>query len=332
MKSSSLSLGTATGLFLTVALSACGGGGSDAPAPSPSASATVFTQTDAKNVAGLGLATSQLMLIQTQLEQVFIGGLLQSLSSAAASGSLSPASASCASSAGGSGSFIVSQIKAGTYVGYKINDSFDITFNACKFAGSTVSVNGKFSLVSLGNYANLSVNSVVDYRVTTTNLELNNTSLRFRSSGLQTVKFDTTTGGTGAADVTLAVGSGRSIGIFNSSTALSPGFTWTLSSGSTINAKLTNANFAFYLNGDVSSATSSGAVPLSFATTTTLTGPYSTSALYPTAGVMRVKEPSMNLLTETSYQGATATVKADTNRDGVLDLTFTTTTQALGTP
>ncbi len=333
MKNFSGPLGTTASLFLVVALSACGGGDGAPPTVTPVAkNPTVFGQNDAKAIARLGLATSQLMLIQTLLEQEYIGGLFQSLTTASANGSLSPTSSSCASATGGSGSFTLSQVKAGTYVGYKINDSIEITYNACKFATSSIVINGKFSLVSLGNYANLSAISVVDYRLSTTNFEINSSALRFRSSGIQAARYDTTTSGAGAADVTVSVQSGRSVELFSSATATTPVVTWTISPSAAVKAKLTSANFTFSMNGDISTATASGGGPLSFTTITPLTGPYSTSALYPTSGIMRVKEPAVNLLTETTYQGSTATVKADTNRDGVLDLTFITTAQELGTP
>jgi hypothetical protein len=341
MKLSSVSLGTTTSLFLAVALSACGGGGdapsvatpvASAPAPAPSVSPTVFSQDTARLLAGLGLSTAQLLHLQTLQEHTLIGGLFQSLTVGAASGSFGPTSATCASSAGGSGSLTVSETKSGTYVGYKVGDSLSVTFNACKFASSTIVTNGRFVVVSRGNYANLSPNSVVEYSVTTTVFDISigsgSTTAKFRSDGVQNAKFDTTVGGTSAPDVTVAVGSGRAVASYSPATAPVPSITYAMSPGVVINAKLTAAsNFAATLNGALSANTSTVTIPLLFATNPALTGPASTTL--PTAGILSVKDTGANLQTETTYLGSIATVKADTNRDGILDLTFNTTPQAL---
>jgi hypothetical protein len=356
MKLSSLSLGTTTGLFLAVALSACGGGGSDAPAaaapvsvtPTPAATTpvavtptptpSVFTQNDAKLAAGLGLSTAQLVYLQAQQEQGFIGGLFQGLTGGNASGSFPATTVSCASSAGGSGTFTFGETKSGTYVGYRVNDSQTLSFNACKFASSTVVVNGRYALVSRGNYVNLSSNSAVEYSVTTTDFDISigtgTSAAKFRSNGIQTAKFDTILGGVNAPDVTLAVVSGRATAFFSPATALSPSFSFAMNPGMGINAKLTAAsNFAISMDGGLSGVFSAGSVPMLFATSSALTGPFSaTAGLLPTAGTMRVKDTALNLQTETTYLGSIATVKADTNRDGILDLTFNTTPQALMTP
>ncbi len=353
MTLSPLSLGTTTSLFLVAALSACGGGGdtpavttpattavtpattppvTTAVAPVPSSSPTVFTQNDAKLVAGVGLSTAQLVHLQTQQEQVFIGGLFQGLTVANATGSFGPATATCASSAGGSGSFTISETKSGTYVGYKISDTQTISFNACKFASSSIVMNGRYTLVSRGNYANLSPNSVVEYSVTTTDFDISvgsgTSTIKFRSNGVQTAKFDTTVGGLNAPDVTVTAVGGRTVASFSPATSLSPSLSLAMNPGMVINAKLTAAgNFAVSADGGLSGSTSSGTVPLLFATSTALSGPAST--MLPTAGTMRVKDTALNLQTEATYLGAVATVKADTNRDGILDLTFSTTPQAL---
>jgi hypothetical protein len=343
MKPSSLSLGTTTSLFLAVALSACGGGGGDAPvaapapapAPAPAVNAAVFTQNDARLLAGLGLSTAQLVYLQSQQEQLFIGGLFQGLTVGTASGSFAPTTVSCASSAGGSGSLTASESKSGVYVGYKTNDSQTISYNACKFASSSTVLNGKYTLVSRGNYSNLSPNSAVEYSVTTTDFDIsigNGTStFKSRSNGVQTAKFDTTVGGQSAPDVTLAVASGRTVASFSPATSLSPSFTFAMAPGMALSAKLTAAgNFATSLDGGLSMTFPTGTVPMLFGTSPVLTGPASTTL--PTAGVLRVKDTGLNLQTETTYLGAIATVKADTNRDGILDLTFNTTPQALLTP
>jgi hypothetical protein len=276
--------------------------------------------------------------LQAQQEQGFIGGLFQALTVGNASGSIPLTTVSCASSTGGSGTFTFGETKSGTYVGYRVNDSQTFAFNACKFASSTVVVNGRYTLVSRGTYANLSVNSAVEYSVTATDFDISigtgTSTSKFRSNGLQTAKFDTILGGANAPDVTVAVISGRTAAYFAPATALSPSLTLAMTQGTGINAKRTAAStFAVSLDGSISASTSAGTVPMVYITSPALTGPFSTTAgLVPTAGTMRVKDTALNLQTETTYLGSIATVKADTNRDSVLDLTFNTTPQALLAP
>lgn len=343
MKQSPLSLGTTTSLFLAVALSACGGGGDSpapapapvttAPAPAPAPGAAIFNQETVRLLAGLGLSSAQLLHLQTLQEHTLIGGLFQSLSTGTASGSFPTTTASCVSSAGGSGSFTVTETKTGVYVGYRVGDSMTLNFSACKFASSPTVLNGRFNLVSRGNYANLSPNSAVEYTLTTTVFDTSigsgTSTAKLRSNGVQNAKFDTTVGGPNAPDVTVSVGGvGHSVASFSPATATAPSITYAMVSGMGINAKLTaSSNFAAAMNGNLSASTSTVTIPLLFATSPALTGPASTTI--PTAGILSVKDTGVNLQTETTYLGSTATVRADTNRDGILDLTFNTSTQAL---
>jgi hypothetical protein len=312
-------------VLLASLLSACGGGGSSTPAtPAP-----IFGQAEAKSVAVLGLLTSELVFGQIQSEPSFFANYIVGYSNGVASGSSSAAVFSCATASGGSGTYSAATNKSGVYVGLKPNDKITLSFNACNLGGTGLVLNGGAVAVSNGTYANLPSNALVQFALTTTNMDFGSTTSKTRSNGVQSVVYDSTISAN-LPLITSTATSNYSVAYFNPASASAASLIYTLNAGASVVSKLLAANtFSSKLDGLVTYTTTSGNVGLNFNTITPLTGSLVSGRPIPTAGVLRVKETSVNLLTETSISGSTATVKADSNGDGTLDLTFATTYTAL---
>jgi hypothetical protein len=195
--------------------------------------------------------------------------------------------------------------------------------------GTGLVLNGGAVAVSNGTYANLPSNALVQFALTTTNMDFGSTTSKTRSNGVQSVVYDSTISAN-LPLITSTATSNYSVAYFNPASASAASLIYTLNAGASVVSKLLAANtFSSKLDGLVTYTTTSGNVGLNFNTITPLTGSLVSGRPIPTAGVLRVKETSVNLLTETSISGSTATVKADSNGDGTLDLTFATTYTAL---
>jgi hypothetical protein len=320
-----------TALLLALSVAACGGGGGGGTATIATPTTKIYGQTDAKTVAGTGLLTSELLFAQVQIEQAFFGGFIQGFSTGVASGSASASTLSCVSAGLGSGTLTVSTTKAGVYVGLQTNDSVNITFNACDFGGNGLVLNGNTVLVSKGSYANLPINFSVLYSLTTTNFDMIFGGVKNRSNGVQNVAFNATVAGVAFPEVTSTVATSYSLESYSSSTAKVPAITFKLNTGTVVYAKYSSTNaFVSKLDGGVTGTpTTSGAVPLIISTPTPLAGTLTGGRPVPTVGVFRVKGVDLNLQTETTVQGISAVLKADSNGDGTLDLSFNTTYSAM---
>jgi hypothetical protein len=330
MKSFYIRLQFASTTLLASLLSACGGGGGDAPAPAPVAATTkIYGQVDAKAVAGLGFLTNEFLFLQTLSEHAFFASLIQGYSTEAASGSSPAVTESCATGGVGSGSITVSTSKAGVYVGLQTNDSLSFAFDACDF-GDGVLLGGNAVIVSKGNYANLPANFLVQYGLTTNNFDINLGKEKLRSNGVQSVKFDGTVAGTSYPEVTSTVGTSYAVSLFSPLTTPVPKLAIGFNAGASLYAKYTATNtFVSKVDGVITASTSTGDVPLSLSTAVPLSGSVTGGRPIPTAGTLRVKSAVLNLQTETMVQGTSAQLKADSNGDGTLDLTFNTTYIAL---
>jgi hypothetical protein len=299
-------------LLLVLLLAACGGGGSSTES-SPSAQ----TRAQAQAVAGLGLIVAESLFFQVQLEQSFFGNYIAAYSATAASGSSGPIVTLCA----GSGSITTTVSKAGQYVGLRTNDTIELAFNACTDDPSLL-LNGNAVLVSKGDYASLGTNFVVEYTLNTSYMDFSFDGIRTSSSSTQDVKFDTRVDGANFPEITATVLVPSSLAYYTPTSATTPYFAFALTNPTFFAKQTPHNTFINKLDGEVTVISNAGAVPLSFTTVTPLSGAVVFDYLEPSGGVLRVREASSNMLTETAINGSLAKVKADSNGDGVFDFSF----------
>jgi hypothetical protein len=336
MKKTSSTFRSTVSVGLLSLVSACGGGGGDsAPAAQPAVVKTpvIYGQEDAKVIAGLGLVTVELLTMQLQIEQAFFANFLQSFTTGTPSGSSAPVVVSCVLPTGGNGSITVSVAKAGVYTGLKAADSVDLTFNSCTLGGTTLMLNGRAVMTPSADYANLGANFAVQYKLTTSNFNMTDFGSggeQLRSTGEQLVKYDATVAGPGYPDVSTVISKSYTLSHYPTSTSSAADIAYTLSPLVSVSQKQTaSGTFTSRVAGDLSVDGANGPVFMSFLTLAPLTGNMVAGRPLPTAGVLRVKDTGSNLLTETTIQGLSATVKADSNGDGTLDLNINTTYVAL---
>lgn len=325
-------------LGLLVAACGGGGGGGDAAPATSTASASVstsktYSQTEANSVAALGLLTGELLPLNLALEHGFFANFLQGLSTGIPAGSSPPVVVPCSSTAGGNGSLTVSVAKNGIYAGLKPTDSIDMTFNSCTFAGTSLMLNGRAVLTPTADYVNLTANFVVQYNLTTTNFNITNFAaggLQIRSHGSQLVNYDATAAGPGFPEISSVATTPYSLRYFSSSTSAEPFLTYTVSPlASMFNATTSSNTFTSRLDGNFAARSSTEEVFLALFTLSPLKGNLTTGRPLPTSGVLRAKDTGLNLQTETTIQGLSALVKADSDGNATLDLSFNTTYLAL---
>jgi hypothetical protein len=341
MKTNSSFVRSAICLGLMALVSACGGGGGDstpvaqqsAVVAAPVKAPVIYGQEEAKTIAGLGLVTVELLAILLKVEQAFFANFLQSFTTGTPSGSSAPVTVSCVLPSGGNGSITVSVAKAGVYTDLKASDSVDLTFNSCTLGGTTLMLNGRAVMAPSADYANLGANFAVQYKLTTSNFNMTDFGSggeQLRSSGEQLVKYDTTVAGPSYPDISTVISKSYTLGHYPTSTSSAVDIAYTLSPLVSLSQQQTaSGTFTSRVAGNISVDGPSGSVFLNFLTLTPLTGNMVEGRPLPTAGVLRVKDTGLNLLTETVVQGLSATVKADSNGDGTLDLNFNTTYVAL---
>lgn len=321
--SSTFSVKRSVACLAIVGLSACGGGGGTTALP---VLVTPYSQSDVKAAAATGLLLVSISASRAQAEQAFFAGVLQGFINAPAGGSLAATIIPCVLNGVGSGSFTASVTRAGIYAGLRTNDTLNLTFNSCTFGGATgLTLNGSTTLTSGNTYTSLAPAFLVQYNVVTTNFDFITATGKIRSNGSQSVTFDATAAGTSLPEIaTLAGSAGQSSSLFSPAAASLPSITNTLRSGGAIYSKLGTGNtFISGVNGVIDVATNAATQSFTLATNTRLSGSNASGSAVPTAGNLSSKNNTLNLQTIVSIQGLNATVQADTNQDGTLDSTTT---------
>jgi hypothetical protein len=332
---------TAT-LIAMSALVACGGGGGDAPATTPApvntatpppaggaATTAIYTKDDAEDVAGLGFLASELITQRAQIEQPALAYFAQGfLSSKTATGSSVPTTVSCATASGGSGTLTATVTKSGTYVGLKTNDKIDVSFNNCNYGAGDV-LNGRLVATSQADYADLGASGTgfkFNFQLASINYQQALSTTRIVSNCVQNVQFDATASAN-YPKLTSSTASICSTKFFTPALATTASLEITLNMGATVTSQFTSAgaNYSSTVDGAIALSVPPETISLILATPVPVTGAVTSGRLVPAAGVLRVKDFDANLQTESTVQGSMVQVKADTNRDGTLDLTFSTT-------
>lgn len=326
-------------------LAACGGGGGTAPTavqsfgdtvatPAP-VTPTVYTTEDAKAIASLGLLSMDGLTRHLPLDVAFIAGFIQaeSKNSVAYGSTSTPFVNSCANG----GNITLSVTKASATANVKTTDTYDVTFNACKFGNGAYQMDGRSVAKPSADYTNLpDLNFLVGYRVTNTNFTFTNIGpgFRYQSNGETKVTFDAQSNGANVnfpAITSIAV-TPYSYKFFLQPTDIIASVHHSFVPLASIYHKTTATDtFASSLSGSMTMTAGGSSIKLAISTPTMLTGNVNLALnrAVPTAGVIRTKDEIENLQTETSIQGVGAVVKADSDGNSTLDLTLNTTYTAL---
>jgi hypothetical protein len=337
MKLSNTFILRTTALAIASVVVGCGGGGGTTTASTTTTVAPrVFTSSEGKLVAGLGLLTVDALSSYAQVEQSFFANLIQGLSAAGSTpiGSSPSVTIPCASGGSGSGSFSAGVSKSGVYVGLKTNDTVNLSFSSCALSGTGITLNGQAIITATADNLNLGPNFLAQYRLTTSNFEISVASCKFRSSGTQNIRYNATAAGGSFPDLASTVTSNYAFSFFNPTSAAVATVSLNLNPSSVLNYKVSTSNtFVTSFTGSVQSTTQSGTTSSTISATTPLSGPWTQTAgrSNPTSGVLNVTDVTLNLATSTTIQPVAVFVKFDSNGDGSLESTYTTSYTALTT-
>ena len=335
MKFSSTLIHRTSALALASVVIGCGGGGGGTN--TTNAAPRVYTQTEAKPVAGLGLLTVDVLSGYTLAEQGFFANFVQGFSAAGSTpiGSSPTVSIPCASGGSGSGSFTIGISKSGVYAGLKTNDTLNLSFSGCALSGTGLTLNGQASIVATADNLNLGSNFLAQYRLTTGNFEMSIASGKFRSSGTQNIRYNATAAGPSFPDLSSTMVGNFMLGFFIPANSAVAAITLNLNTGAVLTSKINTSNtFLTSFNGSLQASTpSSGAVSSTISTGTPLGGSSVATAgrSTPTSGVLNVTDTTLNLATSATLAPVLATVRFDSNGDGSMESTFTSTYTALTT-
>ncbi len=338
MKLSTQSSRILASALLVSLIAACGGGGGDstpapapsptpapAPAPTPPAPPPVpYTIADARPVASDGLFISSELPFYTKVEHLEYADAIQVFSSYGAVTNLT--NASCVNADGGQGTLSVSFVKSGTAVGFKSGDTISYTFNNCRVGTSTKTFNGAYSVTINGNYANLSPTSYqVNYSVKTTKFEISiangTTTFKLAYDGSQTATYKRTS--ETSIEVTAKSDIVNTVDTY-SGTSTVPNFSVKLLPTTTVAATQTTGTFASRVDGDLIASGNNLIINYAMSTPVAFSGTIAASGVStPNAG--EVFTTKGKLLTKVTLSANSAILQADSNRDGVLDLSLTTT-------
>jgi hypothetical protein len=308
-------------VMAAAALTACGGGGGgggDSPR---------YSQADVKNVAILGASSLVLTGDRVGLILFFFGDLLQGISTDAG-GSRSGSATSCAGSGGGSGTVAFNLTKSAVRTGLAAGDQLAYTFSNCSFSTGGLVLNGTVVLTAQTAASNLNVNTYqVGYRVAATNFSTASGGTTTAVSGTFDANSALSGGNTDTQRFTVATGQSLTANIRTGSSVVSIAYSPTTTFVSTDTASPNSATRK--LDGPLTMATTAGSAAVDVTTPTTLAGNTSSGAFVATSGQVTAK--TTDLATSTSISGNTVTVSGDSDRNGSLDLVFSTTWTGLFT-
>jgi large repetitive protein len=337
-------------IFVPVAaavLVACGGGGSDAPtgaAPVPTAATppvttppvttppvttppvTNYTKEQVRLVASLGALTPIVTANEVSNVLIFVGSFIQSASSATSGTSTVPAGTACATS-GTYGSRIT---KSMVRTGFAVDDSAALEFVNCDF-GTGVVLHGALSIVMKSDASALAAGSYgVASKLIATSFEMRFPTSTSKASGIIDSEYIVADAGN-SSTMSFNVPTGQLFDMTRDPTGGALNLSY--AAGTTFKAvDVVSPNSASRkLDGqvDISTATTN-ATPLTIAMPTALSGTIDSAGNFvATTGAMSTKATNMNLATSVSVSGTTTTVNGDTDKNGVMDLVFTTTWEAL---
>ena len=188
-------------------------------------------------------------------------------------------------------------------------------YNNCNLGGSVL-LNGRVKLTAISTMANLVAGDfATSYEADMTDFSLDGVIY----SGVINATTNISNGSTNFSEafavtspLGLSVNSGRITNTFGQGASF---------------AQVDGANGAASrkLDGNVKVVANADSIPLVISTSTPLLGSTNSRRFIANSGVIAVKQNAESLATETSFSGAVASVKADSNKDGSLDFVFIST-------
>ncbi|MES2888886.1 MAG: hypothetical protein V4739_12870 [Pseudomonadota bacterium] len=303
-------------------LVACGGGGDDnddEPADQR------YTQADVKNVAASGVNVLTDLTSVTGLQGVgFLSGFLQGLSGDVGGGTrvlnLNGACTSGAASA--------SVTKAATRTGFAIGDQVTLTFDKCLTSGFLVQ--GTARLTPRAVVATRAAGEVdVNFEARATGFSVAFNGMTVLHEGVAEIKA--TANSSGVIGYAITVPSGQQWGVVLSGQATSR-----TTLGSNTALLLTQSTTPNTMTKKLDGAISAGTPQqrqYQVNTPTPLSGSVGSSGQFvPTAGQITTNHLAARLDTSTTVSAGNVTVVGDTDQNGSLDLSFTTTWTGLTAP
>lgn len=296
-------------------LMACGGGG-EGGVDSPK-----YSQADVKNVALLGASSAALTGDRVGSILYFFGDLLQ-IFSTDTGGSRSGPTTSCAGTEGGGGTLTFNVTKSAVRTGLAVGDQISYTLTNCSFRSGGPVTNGTFVLTAQSAATNLNEDTYqVGYRVFATKFSFVNGGTTTTLSG--TVDASSALSADNTDTQRFTVASGQELTAFFG-TGSSVGFITYSPTTTFVSTDTASPNSATRkLDGPLTMGTASGSVAVDVVTPTTLAGNMSAGRFVATSGQVNAK--TTDLATSTSISGNTVTVSGDSDRNGSLDLVFSTT-------
>jgi hypothetical protein len=359
---------TVFALATLVACGGGGGGDVAAPVSSPAPqniplsgsgtgpSTAAYSQADAKSVAGLGFVAADYFVEDIQRLQDQFANFTQGFLSVATSrtpGTYSTGPLACASIApgatGGSGTVttvitITGAPGAASRVGFVAGDKLAMTYNQCKFS-STESFfqNGTVEITSKETYVNLGVPSAgapsppfrFHFNLKLTNFIQDASFGKYAYNGsFDVVRDQVTNTSIFASTVTAKLSSS----VFEFSTSTIASLSTDLETGLLMDrqraynsASSIPDTVTLSVNGNVYLGTRAADTLYKYLTPSANkpSGSRINLRTVPTTGQLNFKDVAGNLATETTWSGNVVNVKADSDRNGTLDLNFNTTHAAL---
>lgn len=307
-------------LVAVAALTACGGGGGDSSAPK-------YSQGDVKNIAQLGPLTAVVTGDKVTLGLSLLGVHLQSFS-AETGGSRTLPTATCAVNGAGGGTFTTTLNKSAVRTGLIAGDSITTVYSNCDFGGSGMVINGTSKLTAQSSVVNLSDdNYQVNYQAELTGFSIKRSGITTNLNGI-TNATSTSVSRNSYTD-SFSVPAGRSFSANLLGGSGGP-FTMTFAAGTTFTGTdVSSPNSASRkIDGTVSISVGSTSGSAIITTPTVLSGTLNASGVFiATSGVITTKVD--DLATSATVSGNTVTVSGDSDRNGSLDLVFSTSWTSL---
>lgn len=304
------------------ALTACGGGGGDSAATNTSA--VKYTQSDLQNATLYGSSaavggnnrTARVLMALSQQHLVDFSNQT--------TGSIAATNQPCAVAGVGSGTYGYAVTKSAVRTGFAAGDQVVLTFSGCDYAGVGLVNDGSITITARAPIATASASNFnFTFDASFTNFFQRFGSLRTGYSGL--LNASTNNANANVRTINFIVPTGpdflqltSGVGVF-----FRPG------TAATVIQSDAPATISYKFSGDVSITSLGNTNNLRVDTTTPIAGPLVSGQFSPNAGVLEVKDTGLNITTSSTISGNTITVRGDTDRNGSLDLVFTTTWASL---
>jgi hypothetical protein len=308
---------------LTMQLSACGGGGGDSSSDSPPRS----TRAEVETVTKRGAVSLELFSQMPRELVSSLGGYLQGFSSdSAGSRTLN---GSCVLNGAGIGSFTATVTKSAVRTGLAAGDAVALVFSNCDAGGVGLLLDGPVTLIASTTLANLPANDFeAAFQAQMRSLRASRNSLTTTHDGTVDMVSGVQGGSVFSTRFTVASSQEYAFVIPGVGYGFKP--TATFSATETLTAA--GSSLSLRLDGPVGVSVPPDSDDLAFTTPGPVVGPIRSGRFSAESGSLTTAVASRRVRATVGFNGASASVSADTNDDGAADITFDTSWAALVTP